>query len=91
VRSPAFALEPLRPNPARGALDVTFALTASGPARLALVDLGGRVVAVQEVGALGPGRHVVRLADARGLAPGLYWVRLTSGAQRRTVRVTVIE
>jgi hypothetical protein len=88
----AFALEGVRPNPSRGErLGVTFSLPGAAPARLELLDVSGRRVAVREVGSLGPGRHVVDLAAGRAPAPGLYLVRLTQGANTRVTRVTVLE
>jgi hypothetical protein len=87
-----FALEGVRPNPARGnGLHVAFALPSGAAARLELMDVSGRRVASREVGGLGPGRHTVNLSDGRTVASGLYWVRLTQGANRRTARVAVID
>ena len=50
----------------------------------------GRVVITQEVGALGPGRHVVTLEPGVPLAPGLYLARLTQGGEHATTRVVAI-
>ena len=87
----AFALEGLQPNPTRGErLSVAFALPTAAPARLELLDVSGRLVAANEVSALGPGRHVVELAAGRSLAPGLYLVRLTQGANTRVRRVVAL-
>ncbi len=88
----AFALEGARPNPAAASrLNVSFALPAYGSARLELLDMGGRRVAEREVGSLGSGRHTMKLAEGHKIAPGLYWLRLSHGAQQRSMRVTVIE
>ena len=87
-----FALEGARPNPVVGRdLNVTFALPTGTSARLELLGLNGRHVVTREVGLLGAGRHTVNLAEGRTLAPGLYWVRLSQGANRKTLRVTVLE
>jgi len=88
----AFALEGVRPNPASSrALNVMFALASDASARLELLDMSGRRVVVQEVGALGAGRHAVDLAKGHKVAPGLYWVRLSQGANQRTTRAAVLE
>ena len=86
-----FALEGARPNPARGpGLVIRFALPSAEPARLTLVDVGGREVATRDVGAFGAGEHAVDLAQGRTLAPGVYLVRLTQGAEARTSRVAML-
>jgi hypothetical protein len=88
----AFALAGARPNPAHGdGLHVAFALPTGAPARLELVDVGGRRVLSREVGSLGAGRHTVNLAEGHRVAAGIYWVQLAQGAQQQKVRVTVIE
>ncbi len=87
-----FALEGARPNPSLGgSLRVVFTLATAAPARLDLVDVGGRRVLGLEVGALGAGRHTVNLAAAGHLAAGLYLVRLTQGPNVRVTRVMVLE
>ena len=88
----ALTLEGVRPNPSRGQrLDVLFTLPIAAPARLELLDVGGRLVAAREVGTLGPGRHSVDPAVGRRLRPGLYLVRLTQGGASRAIRVAVVE
>ncbi len=88
----AFALEPVRPNPvAARALVVRFVLSADSPARLELLDVGGRSVASRDVGALGAGAHALPLAEDVALAPGLYFVRLRQGTNVRTTRVSVVD
>ena len=88
----AFALEGVRPNPATSrALKVHFALPVAGPARLDLLDVAGRRVTCREIGSLGAGAHMVDLAEGSRIRPGLYFVRLSQGANRKIVRVTVTE
>jgi hypothetical protein len=60
-------------------------------AKLELLDVGGRRIASRDVGPLGAGRHVVEWAAERRLPPGRYVLRLTQGANTRTMPVTVIE
>ncbi len=87
----SFALEPVRPNPARGRVPrLDFVLPSDGPARLDLLDLGGRRIAHREVGAMGAGRHAIDLGEGAVLAPGLYLVRLQQGTFTRTRRLVVL-
>ena len=87
-----FALEGARPNPAVGGeLTVFFALPSGAPARLELLDIGGRRVARREVGPLGPGRHAVNLGGDRTIPPGIYLVRLSRTGETHVSRVAVIE
>lgn len=83
------ALEGARPNPAVGALTLALTLPDASAARLELFDLAGRQVAAREVGAHGPGRHVVRLDNA-AIAPGLYWATITQGGRTLRARVAVV-
>ena len=85
-----FALEGLRPNPAVGALNVSFSLPMEGSATMELLDLAGRRVIDREVGQLGRGRHVLRLDASGHTAPGVYWVRLRQGAQQALTRAVVM-
>jgi NHL repeat-containing protein len=88
----ALALEAPWPNPVRGgAVNVTFVLPRSAPAMLELLDVAGRRIGGREVGSLGAGRHAISLGNGRALTPGLYLIRLTQGASRTDVRVTVLE
>jgi len=87
----ALALERVTPNPSRGQrLAVTFTLPVAGPARLEMLDVGGRLIAAREVGILGPGRHTVDPGIGRKLRPGLYLVRLTQGGESRVIRAAVV-
>ena len=80
------------PNPSRnGRLDVSFVLPVAGPARLALFDVGGRLISRQPVVALGAGRHQVELGASHRIPPGVYMLQLTQGARSRMRRVTVLD
>lgn len=88
----AFALAPVRPNPARGdGLVVRFSLPDASPAELELFGVDGRRVAAHGVGGLGAGTHVLDLSAGRAFPPGLYLVRLTQRGRARTERVEVLE
>jgi hypothetical protein len=79
-------------NPARGrALVVDVALPSADPARLEVLDVMGRRVAMRELGSLGTGRHSVDLGAGQRFAPGVYLLRLTQGNDARVARVTVID
>jgi hypothetical protein len=86
------AIAPVAANPARGrALVVDVALPSADPARLEVLDVMGRRVAMRELGSLGTGRHSVDLGAGQRFAPGVYLLRLTQGNDARVARVTVID
>ena len=86
----AFALGRLANPVMGGRLTVSFALPSAERATLEMVDVSGRAVARQDVGALGVGRHAVTLGDGTPLPAGMYFVRLTQGRQGAMARVTVL-
>src|SRR5207247_10493008 len=86
--SPRLTLTGALPNPARGEIRAWFTLPSAEPASLELYDLAGRWVARRDVGALGPGRHMVALAPGR--RPGLYFLRLAQGGRVLSPRVVLI-
>jgi hypothetical protein len=83
------ALHGAIPNPGRD-LSVSFSLAGGAPTSLVVYDLSGREVSRREVGELGAGRHVVKLAAAGRLAPGLYLVHLIQGDRRLVARAVVV-
>ncbi|MEP7216737.1 MAG: T9SS type A sorting domain-containing protein, partial [Anaerolineaceae bacterium] len=86
-----FALGGVLPNPSRGdRLEVTFTLPDAAPATLALFDVGGRRVALADVGALGAGKHVVDLARRAPIRSGIYFVRLSRGGQEAASRAAIV-
>ena len=86
----SLALHGVWPNPARGTdLTVEFSLPDAQAARLELLDVSGRLVAVRDVGGLGPGVHRVNVAAGRRLAPGVHLVRLTCGRQTLTTKAVL--
>jgi hypothetical protein len=78
------------PNPARGEIRAHFTLPGSEPARLELYDVAGRRLVRREVGALGPGPHIIALDPSRPLGPGLYFLRLAQRGRVLNARVAVI-
>ncbi len=86
-----YSLQGPAANPTSGSrLEVAFTLPETPHAQLDLLDVGGRRLAIEDVGSLGPGRHTVRLAAGRALAPGIYWVRLIHGQGRDVAKVVVV-
>jgi hypothetical protein len=86
----AFGLGRL-PNPiVGGRLTVNFGLPSAEHATLEMLDVSGRAVARQDVGALGAGGHAVTLGDGAPLPAGMYFVRLTQGRHIATARVSVL-
>jgi hypothetical protein len=84
----AVAVEGAAPNPVRSRASVRFALPDVGPARLALLDLLGREVALLADGEFAEGEHAVPL-EVGALASGLYLVRLTSPYGATVERITI--
>ncbi|HEX9952368.1 MAG TPA: M36 family metallopeptidase [Rubricoccaceae bacterium] len=84
-----FALDAPAPNPARGTVALAYSLAEAGAARVSLVDLLGREVAVVVAGEQAAGRHAASL-DVSGLAPGVYVVRLSSGGDALARRIVVV-
>ena len=90
--STTLSLAPIHPNPARGRLPpLSFALESAEPAMLECIDVTGRLVAAQEVGRFGPGRHSLALAAGQRLKSGLYWLRLRQGTALAVRRVVLVD
>lgn len=84
-----FALEPNRPNPFRASTEISFSLPAEGDVRLAVYDVGGRLVRqLVEGERLERGRHDRRWdgldQSGRFAAPGVYYYRLEAGDRSAT-------
>jgi VCBS repeat protein len=86
----AFALGGASPNPAHGVWSVAFSLPGTGPARLEVIDLAGRIVAAREVGRLGEGSHVLALRETNSISAGVYFLRLTRGGETKLAKVCAI-
>ena len=89
----AFALEPARPNPARGPARFQFSVPRAAPVRLSVLDLQGREIAVLAEGVHAAGHHTVEWSgrSGRGAAPaGLYLVRLVMPGGTFIRRLAVI-
>jgi hypothetical protein len=89
-RSAQLSLAGFQPNPAGRRLSVAFTLPNAAPARLELLDVGGRRIVDRRLEGWAAGAHVVDL-DMRGTLPaGTYFVRLTHGGDVLTARGVVI-
>jgi len=82
------------PNPAHGALRLTFALAQDGPVRLSVYDAQGRNVATLADGPFTAGRHEVGwngASGSRGLRSGVYYARLEAGGRALVRRFAIVE
>jgi len=89
-RASIVALAGTRPNPATGDIVIAFSLASASPATIELMDVTGRRVLQRDVGAMGPGEHVLLLADARSLPAGAYVARLRQQGLERSRKILVI-
>jgi hypothetical protein len=90
----AFALSPVRPNPARNASTVTFALPVAAHVHVGVLDVQGREVLVLADGDYGAGRHAAQIrtsAGNRALTPGLYFVRMITPGHTLVERFAVVQ
>jgi hypothetical protein len=85
-----FALRSVEPNPARGAVRVSFALPGAGAGRLELLDLAGRCMRSLELRGTGTGTRSVDLDGLGELRPGLYLARLSQAGQCATRKFVVL-
>jgi len=88
--SATFGLAGFVPNPARGTPSVAFSLAERAPAALAIYDIAGRRRIAIEVGAFGPGSHVLPLTGQPALASGVYLLRLTQGSRSRVTKAMLV-
>ena len=75
-------------SPGRG-LAVRFTLHDTAPARLDVLDSGGRRVLVRELNGGAGGQRALELARPGVLSPGVYFLRLTQGATVARARAVV--
>ncbi len=70
------ALAAIRPNPSNRLPMVSYSLASAAQATLELVDVAGRRVLSEDLGAPGPGQYELNLARHANPGPGVYWLRL---------------
>jgi hypothetical protein len=84
-----------RPNPARSAALLCFALPHAEPVRLAVYDMGGRLVRTVSEGRLEAGQYQLpfdlRDSGGRRVPNGLYFVRLKAGGRTLVRRLAIVE
>ncbi|PAP75964.1 malectin domain-containing carbohydrate-binding protein [Rubrivirga marina] len=85
----ALALTTIAPNPLSSTARVAFDVPTSGRARVSVVDVRGREVAVLVDGVVEAGRHEAVL-DGSGLAAGVYLVRLEADGRVVTRQAAVV-
>ncbi|MDM7914757.1 MAG: M1 family aminopeptidase [Candidatus Eisenbacteria bacterium] len=85
---------PARPNPASGAMQLSFALPRAGSVELTIVDVSGRLVRELLDQPLAAGSHAIRWDGKDGLGhdvpAGVYWSRLQADGERRVRRLVVV-
>jgi hypothetical protein len=89
----ALSLGEPRPNPARSSVSFEFGLPHDAPARLAVIDVHGREVAVLFSGRQTSGWHATSWtgSSASGHAgPGVYFAELVSGSKRIVRRFVML-
>lgn len=84
------------PNPSRGGnVTLAFTLPHAARARIALYDVGGRLVRTVADRAFGAGRYVLAWDghgdDGAALKPGMYLARLSTGGETLTRRVFILQ
>jgi hypothetical protein len=91
-RSPAGSLSS-HPNPFRRTTTIAWSLPRSGPARLTIADVRGRVVARlldgREIPATGHVSWDPRDGDGRPLPPGIYFARLEASDVVRNTKIVL--
>jgi beta-lactamase superfamily II metal-dependent hydrolase len=89
-----FALERPSPSPAYGAAVLRFSLASPAPTTVEVLDVRGRRVWRTRWNVLEPGMHSLLWggSDEHGIpaSPGVYFVRLTSGAHSRAVKLVLL-
>ena len=78
-----------RINPS-AAISVTFTLPLAAPARLEVVDAGGRRVLARSLDGAVAGPHTLDLARGGELPAGIYFVRLSQGVRTVTARSVIM-
>jgi photosystem II stability/assembly factor-like uncharacterized protein len=84
-------LEPPSPNPFRRAATLAFSLPRAGLVRVAVFDVGGRLVRELWAGERAAGRHELtwdgRDAAGRAVASGVYLARVSARGEERVARI----
>ena len=93
--APDLAFAAPRPNPAYTAVLLCFALPQAGPVRLAVYDMGGRLVRTVSEARLEAGQYQLpfdlRDSGGRRVPSGLYFVRLEAVGRTLVRRLAIVE
>ena len=89
VRPTAFALAPLRPNPARDNVTLELASPTDTDVTVEVFDTAGQRVGVSLQRRVTAGRVAFTVPLARGLPPGLYLVRAGDGRHGALARLVI--
>ena len=88
-------LQPLRPNPARAAVEVRWVQPRASAISIEVLDVTGRRVAELANGIVEAGSHSRtwerRSMDGKMAAPGVYFVRLAGDGVARTRKLVLVE
>jgi hypothetical protein len=91
--SASFALLPNVPNPFNPKTEFRFDLSSSGPARLAVYSLEGRLVTTLLRETMTAGRHAVpwdgRDDNGREVSSGVYLLKLEAGRDQATRKIVL--
>lgn len=85
-----FALLPVRPNPARGAVTIQYQLPKASRVTLELYSITGQLVKRFDEGVKQPGYHSIRW-DAAGHGAGVYFYRLKAGDYSATRKLVIVK
>lgn len=78
------------PNPANTSTNVSFDLINESEVQITVTDLTGKVVAVNDLGALNAGNHIQAIAT-ESLQSGIYMINFISNNNQYTQKITVIK
>ncbi len=85
----ALAITRVWPTMAQSALHVAFALPSRGTVTAELYDVGGRRLARQDLGVLGPGAQDRSIALSGAIPPGVVWLRLREGGASAVAKAII--
>jgi hypothetical protein len=78
------------PNPAKENVSVRFELSRTGPVRIELTDLNGKLIRTLHDGLTDPGVHE-RVCSVSNCRPGIYLVRFVSSEKSVTRKIVVMD
>lgn len=86
----AFSLRQNYPNPFNPSTTIPFSLKETGPVKLSVFDLNGRIVGIPVNGIRQAGEHYVSF-DASLLSSGIYYYMLDAGGRSLAGKMTLIK